>query len=164
MEIGRDRCVVVLASMELIPLRLQPGDDLRQALESWVQGPAGGPAWVVSGIGSLAVGQLRLAGRSVHTVLKGDLEHLTLQGSLCSDGSHLHITVADAHGSVLGGHLCSGSLVRTTAEVLIARLPQWQLRRVLDPSTRYLELQISPRPSRSRLLRWREWCSRSVDR
>ena len=131
---------------------------------SRVQGPAGGPAWVVSGIGSLAVGQLRLAGRSDHTVLKGDLERLTLQGSLCSDGSHLHITVADAHGSVLGGHLCAGSLVRTTAEVLIARLPQWQLRRVLDPSTRYPELQISPRPSRSRLLRWREWCSRSVDR
>lgn len=162
--IGRDCCVVVFASMELIPLRLQPGDDLRQALESWVQAPAGGPAWVVSGIGSLTVAQLRLAGRSDHTVLKGDLELLTLQGSLCSDGSHLHITVADAHGSVLGGHLCVGSLVRTTAEVLIARLPRWQLRRVLDPSTRYPELQISPRHSRSRLLRWREWCSRSVDR
>lgn len=150
--------------MELIPLRLRPGDDLKQALESWVQLSAGGSAWVVSGIGSLAVGQLRLAGRSDHTVLKGDLEILTLQGSLCSDGSHLHIAVADANGSVLGGHLCAGSLVRTTAEVLIARLPQWQLGRVLDPSTRYPELQIRSRANRSRLLRWREWCRRVVSR
>ena len=150
--------------MELIPLRLQPGDDLRQALESWVEAPAGGPAWILSGIGSLSVAQLRLAGRTEPSVFDRDLEILTLQGSLCRSGSHLHITVADAHGSVLGGHLCVGSLVRTTAEVLIARLPRWQLRRVLDPSTRYPELQISPRHSRSRLLRWREWCSRSVDR
>ncbi len=87
----------------------------------------------MSGIGSLAVGQLRLAGRSDHTVLKGDLEILTLQGSLCSDGSHLHIAVADANG-------------------------------VLDPSTRYPELQIRSRVNRSRLLRWREWCRRIMSR
>lgn len=35
--------------------------------------------------------------------------------------AHLHITVADSSGRVLGGHLCAGSLVRTTAELVIAR-------------------------------------------
>jgi predicted DNA-binding protein with PD1-like motif len=53
--------VVVFASMELIPLRLQPSDDLKQSLESWIAREAEGSAWIVSGIGSLTVAQLRLA-------------------------------------------------------------------------------------------------------
>ncbi|MFN9629019.1 MAG: PPC domain-containing DNA-binding protein [Cyanobacteriota bacterium] len=35
--------------------------------------------------------------------------------------AHLHFTMADSSGRVLGGHLCAGSLVRTTAELVIAR-------------------------------------------
>ncbi len=150
--------------MELIPLRLRPGDDLKQALESWIAHEGEGSAWIVSGIGSLTVAQLRLAGRTEPSVLDRDLEILTLQGSLCRSGSHIHITVADANGAVLGGHLCEGSLVRTTAEVLVARLPQWQLQRAVDPANGYRELEILPRFSRSLLLRWREWCSRKVSR
>jgi predicted DNA-binding protein with PD1-like motif len=156
--------VVVFASMELIPLRLHPGDDLKQALESWLELPAGGSGWVVSGIGSLTVAQLRLAGRTEPSVFDRYLEILTLQGSLCRSGSHIHITVADANGAVLGGHLCEGSVVRTTAEVLVERLPQWQLQRAVDPTTGYRELEILPRLKRSLLLRWREWCSRNVSR
>ncbi len=150
--------------MELIPLRLQPSDDLKQSLESWIAREAEGSAWIVSGIGSLTVAQLRLAGRREASVLHRDLEILTLQGSLCRSGSHIHITVADANGAVLGGHLCEGSVVRTTAEVLVARLPQWQLQRAMDPTTGYRELEILSRFNRSLLLRWREWCSRKVSR
>ena len=150
--------------MELIPLLLHPGDDLKQALESWLELPAGGSGCVVSGIGSLTVAQLRLAGRTEPSVFDRDLEILTLQGSLCRGGSHIHITVADAYGAVLGGHLCEGSVVRTTAEVLAARLPQWQLQRAVDPTTGYRELEILPRFKGSLLLCWREWCSRNVSR
>lgn len=131
--------------MDLIPLRLHPGDDLRQSLESWIAHEREGSAWIVSGIGSLTVAQLRLAGRTELSVFDRDLEILTLQGSLCRSGSHIHVTVADAYGAVLGGHLCEGSLVRTTAEVLVARLPEWQLQRAVDPTTGYRELVIRPR-------------------
>lgn len=47
--------------MVLIPLRLQPSDDLKQLLESWIAREAEGSAWIASGIGSLTVAQLRLA-------------------------------------------------------------------------------------------------------
>ena len=62
----------------------------------------------MSGIASLAVAQLRLAGRKEPSLLDRDLEILRLQGSLCLSGSHIHIhiTVANAYGSVLGSHLC----------------------------------------------------------
>lgn len=140
-----EHSVVEFASMKLIPIRLQPGQDLKLALEAWLDQECAEAGWVVSGIGSLSCAQLRWAGRAAPTVVDGDLEIVTLQGSLCRDGAHLHATVADAQGCVLGGHLCVGSIVRTTAEILVANLPQWQLQRVADPTTGYRELAIQAR-------------------
>ncbi len=132
--------------MNLVPLRLGPGDDLRLALETWMglrEEPAG---WVISAIGSLSVARIRLAGQDGIASIKGDLELLHLAGSLCLDGAHLHLAIADRTGVVMGGHLCPGSLVRTTAEVLLGVLPDWQFNREVDQATGYRELQIRPFP------------------
>lgn len=133
--------------MRVVPLRLRPGDDLRQELEAWMGRQHEQAAWVISGIGSLSVAQLRLAGHPQSTTLGGDLEILSLAGTLSTDGAHLHIAIADNTGAVIGGHLAPGSLVRTTAELLVGLLPQWQFRRELDPATGYAELQIHPHPN-----------------
>jgi uncharacterized protein len=42
-----------------------------------------------------------------------------------------------------GQDLCPGSLVRTTAELVVGLLPEWRFCRELDPATGYAELQIS---------------------
>ena len=47
---------------------------------------------------------------------------------------------------MIGGHLCAGSLVRTTAELVIGLLPEWRFNRELDPATGYPELQIKVQP------------------
>ena len=88
--------------------------------------------------------QLRFAGAVEATVIHGDLEILSFSGTLSPDGAHLHIAIADSSGAVIGGHLCTGSLVRTTAELVIGLLPEWRFSRELDPATGYPELQISP--------------------
>ena len=98
--------------------------------------------WVLSGIGSLSVAPLRLAGEQELSLLEGDLEILTLTGTLSPDGAHLHISVADSQGRVSGGHLAVGAKVRTTAEVLVALLPSWSFSRELDPDTSSRELMI----------------------
>ena len=54
------------------------------------------------------------------------------------------MAVADSSGTVIGGHLCAGSLVRTTAELVIGLLPEWRFSREPDPATGHPELQISP--------------------
>ena len=130
--------------MRVVPLRLQPGDDLRQALEAWMGEQQEQAGCVISAVGSLSVAQLRLAGATDATVIRGDLEILSLAGTLSPDGAHLHLAVADSKGAVIGGHLCVGSLVRTTAELVIGLLPEWQFRRELDPATGYPELRITP--------------------
>ena len=71
-----------------------------------------------------------------------DLEILSLAGTLAPDGAHLHIAVANSTGTVAGGHLSCGTLVRTTAELVVALLPGWVFQRVLDPATGYPELHV----------------------
>jgi len=69
------------------------------------------------------------------------------------------ILLAGAQCRVMGGHLCHGSLVRTTAELLLAVLPAQQgLRRSHDAATGYDELVIGrstssghPVPNKSHL-------------
>lgn len=126
-----------------VPLRLVSGDDLRAAVEAWFGQQDEQAGWVVNGVGSLSVAQLRFAGAAEATAIFGDLEILSLAGTLSPDGAHLHIALADSTGAVLGGHLCAGSLVRTTAELVVGLLPEWQFRRELDPATGYAELRIT---------------------
>jgi predicted DNA-binding protein with PD1-like motif len=86
-----------------------------------------------------------LAGATEATAIHSELEILSLSGTLSPDGAHLHIAVADSQGAVIGGHLCAGSLVHTTAELVIGLLPEWRFSRELDLATGYAELRITPR-------------------
>ena len=131
--------------MKVVPFRLQPGDDLRRSLEGWMGEQQEQAGCVISAVGSLSVAQLRFAGAAAATTIHGQLEIISLSGTLSADGAHLHIAFADSRGAVIGGHLCPGSLVRTTAELVIGLLPEWRFSRELDTATGYAELRITPR-------------------
>jgi len=127
--------------MRCTPLRLEPGSDLRSSLEA-ASAASGMSAFVVSGIGSLLDAKLRFAGAEAQTLVPGEVEILNLSGTLTPDGAHLHMAVSDMNGRVVGGHVCHGNIVRTTAEVLLVHLSEWSLARELDPSTGYKELVV----------------------
>ena len=128
--------------MLTLPLRLQPGDDLRCAVVAALLDSGHKAGFVLQGIGSLSVAQLRYAGQAHASALHGDLEILTLAGSIAPDGAHLHMAVSDARGQVVGGHVGPGCVVRTTAELLLALLPERRFAREHDPLTGYPELKI----------------------
>ena len=130
--------------MKVVPLRLTPGADLRRVLEAWMGEQQEQAGCMLSAAGSLSVAQLRFAGAAEATTIHGELEILSLSGTLSPDGAHLHLAIADSSGAVIGGHLCAGSLVRTTAELVIGLLPEWRFSRELDPATGYPELRITP--------------------
>ena len=131
--------------MKTLPLRLSPGDDLRAALQAAVAAHGCEAAFVVAGIGSLREARIRHAGRAQAHHVVGDLEILTLAGTVGPDGAHLHASLSDADGTVFGGHVAPGCLVRTTAEVLLALLPDVRFARELDAATGWAELAIRPR-------------------
>ncbi len=111
--------------MLTLPIRLTPGQDLRQAIEAAVVSQNGRAAFVLSGIGSLSAAGLRFAGADKPRRLAGDMEILSLSGTVAVDStdggarssSHLHMTLSTATGQVLGGHVAMGCIVRTTAEI-----------------------------------------------
>jgi predicted DNA-binding protein with PD1-like motif len=135
--------------MQTHPVRLSPGDDLRGALEDALRDLNLTAAFVLQGIGSLSIAQLRFAGVDEPTELRGDLEILTLAGSISPDGAHLHMSVSDAHGQVSGGHVAPGCSVRTTAEILLALLPEHRFAREQDAKTGFAELVIREQPSQA---------------
>ena len=130
--------------MKTLPIRLNPGADLRAALSTALSAFHGEAAFVVSGIGSLCEARIRFAGREdVHCVV-GDLELLSLSGTLGAGGPHLHASLSDADGRVFGGHVAPGCIVRTTAEILLAVLDDVRFTREHDAATGYAELVVRP--------------------
>jgi predicted DNA-binding protein with PD1-like motif len=128
--------------MHAITLRLSPGDDLRAALGHAFLARGLSAAFVLQGIGSLSVARLRYAGRDDAAELHGDLEILTLAGTLSAQGPHLHMSVSDADGRVFGGHVTPGCIVRTTVELVVANLPGERYTREHDAETGFAELVI----------------------
>jgi predicted DNA-binding protein with PD1-like motif len=135
--------------MQSLPVRLHPRQDLRIALQSILAEHKVGAAYVLQGIGSLSTARIRYAGVDAPTELHGDLEILTLAGSLSPDGVHLHISVSDAEGRVFGGHVAPGCIVRTTAEILVALLPDHHFSRAPDLQSGWDELVVRAIPSSS---------------
>ena len=132
-------------TMKTLPIRLASGQDLRQAIEAAVRNQGCRAAFVLSGIGSLSTAGLRFAGADQPRRLTGDMEILSLSGSVANNGSHLHMALSTATGEVMGGHVAPGCIVRTTAEVLLALLPEWEFARESDAATGYDELVVRAR-------------------
>ena len=80
----------------------------------------------------------------------GDIEILSLSGTVAVNvtdrgahsSSHLHMALSTATGQVFGGHVAPGCIMRTTAEVLLALLPEWAFSREPDAVTGYDELVV----------------------
>ena len=131
---------------QTLVLRLNPGDDLRTALDAaFAQLQAEQnirAACVISAVGSLSRAVLRYATEPKGAVLVEPLELITLSGTLSPDGAHLHASVANAQGVVSGGHVMPGCIVRTTAEIVLAPLPGWEFTRAQDAQTGFKELVV----------------------
>ena len=83
-----------------------------------------------------------MAGDDSETRLTGLFEIVCLSGTITPDGAHLHMAISDSSGRVVGGHVCYGNAIRTTAEVLWASLTDWKLTREPDATTGFRELVV----------------------
>ena len=132
--------------MRTYALRLRPGDDLRQQLTAFTKQHNIKAGAIVTCVGSLTTATLRLANQEGPTVYQGHFEIVSLVGTLSTNGSHLHLSVADSTGRTLGGHLLDGNRIYTTAELVIGVLDELDFRRETDPVSTYQELSIYPAP------------------
>lgn len=128
--------------MDIHALRLRPGQDLKVSLNEYIQSHGLRAAFIVTCVGSLRRAALRLANRDETTILDDKFEICALVGTLDPEGCHLHIALADGTGRMVGGHLQDGSLIYTTAEIVIGAAPELHFRREHDVESGYPELVI----------------------
>lgn len=127
---------------KLIHQRLDPKEDLYKKIQLIVQKNRIKAGVIVSGVGSLTVASIRLASAKKPQVFKGPFEIVSLIGTVSKSGLHIHISIADKKGKVIGGHLKEGSLVYTTVELSILSDSSCEFLREIDSKTGYLELKI----------------------
>jgi predicted DNA-binding protein with PD1-like motif len=128
--------------MVVIPLRLEPGSDLKQELQALVRREGLTAAWVMSCVGSLEQITLRLA--DIHTAA-GQYEIISAAGTLSANGVHVHLAIADPAGTLTGGHLMSGCVVAAegSVEIVIGADDGWRFERGRHRQTGYDELTIT---------------------
>jgi predicted DNA-binding protein with PD1-like motif len=135
--------------MRALAFRLTPGTDLLEAIERLTREHGLRAGCILSGVGSLTRARLRMPGligeEEVFKTFEEPVEIVSLAGTLCPDGVHVHIALARRDASYVGGHLAAGCIVNTTVELVIGELPDVEFRRPLDPATGYDELSVGPR-------------------
>ena len=138
--------------MRPLPLKLAPGSDLRLSLEDLAR-REGIQGFVLSVVGNLTRAAFQCPGQSEPTVLEGDLEVITLNGTLNPDSVHLHLSLSDGACQVWGGHLEPGTIVQKGADLLIGVLEQNKSAAVTTATAPRLEIAVLPGCP---------WCSRAL--
>ena len=129
--------------MDVIAIRLKPGEDLKQSLLRYCIDQEIDAAYMLSCVGSLRQAAIRFANQPEGTGFEQPLEIVSLEGTLSQYGIHLHIVVSDSEGQVIGGHLMDGSTIYTTAEIVLGIVLNTIFKREIDPLTGYRELTIT---------------------
>lgn len=129
--------------MNALPIRLKPNQDLKLGLQEIAAIHQIRAGFILTAVGSLQQATLRFAGQEESACLSGRFEIVSLVGTLSTEGIHLHIAIADARGKMMGGHLQTGCIIYTTAEIVIGTVEGYVFQRTPDAETGYLELEIN---------------------
>lgn len=143
------RQLVIPSGLKCHIVRLKPGDALKGSLLEIVRDLDLRSAFILSCVGSVESFTLRYAsnadGQCKTETREERMEILSLVGTLSgNDRGHLHASLGDSSGHVIGGHVIEMQ-VYTTAEIVIGELPEAQFARLPDPETNCEELIVSPR-------------------
>jgi len=134
--------------MNVHVFRLKPGQDLKQSLMAYVHQHQLSAAFMLTCVGSLQHAAIRLANQSDTTHYDDKFEIVSLVGTLEQGGCHLHISLSDGTGKTIGGHLQDGSLIYTTAEVVLGSADNLKFSRELCESSGFPELVVEERTAK----------------
>jgi hypothetical protein len=131
--------------MQVFTFRLKPGQDLFNEIESVVAEKNIEAGCVLSAVGSLTYATLRLANRESYSEYEGHFEIVSMTGTVSAHGSHLHMSISDGDGKMIGGHLVPGCKIYTTAEMVLAVFEDVVYRREYAEDSGYEELKVKPK-------------------
>ena len=121
-------------------IRLRRGDDLLLSIRKLAQEKHIAAGVVLSAVGCISQGRVRDASGVIIRDIGEHCEILSLDGTVSEARCHLHIALSKEDLSAIGGHLCTGCIINTTCELIIAELPGLRYDVEEDPETGYDEL------------------------
>ena len=122
--------------------RLTRGMDLKREIEKYViDNEISGV--ILSSVGSISKLTIRLADGKSILEKEEDFEIISVNGTLSKDGLHLHISVSDINGNLIGGHLKDGTIINTTCEIVLLIFDDVKYTREYDENTGFNELAIN---------------------
>ena len=131
-----------MENVQVYPIRLKPGEDLKNSIEKLVVDNNIKAGWVSTCAGSLTDYAIRFANQPGISRFSGYFEIVSLTGTVSINGLHLHISISDSTGKTIGGHLCAGCIIYTTAEIVLCSSNNFIFKREKDGTTPWNELQI----------------------
>ena len=140
--------------MRTTPIKLAPGDDLRLRLEQLAREEQAS-GFVLGVVGNLSRAAFQCPGPPEPTVMEGDLEIITLNGTVSPTGVHLHLSLSDGACQVWGGHLEPGTIVQKGVDLLIGVLEQREGRPARQTAAATPRIEIAVLPGCP-------WCSRAL--
>ena len=130
--------------MKQLTFRLKPGEFLKENIEARTKDIKAGV--LLSIVGGLENAVLRMAGSTPDNPIIKEwnekFEIVSGTGTISNEGCHIHISLADQKGDVVGGHLKNGCKVMFTTEVVIGIFDDVSYKRTHDNETGFKELEI----------------------
>jgi len=132
--------------MKQLTFRLKPGQFLKEEIKKIVEKNNIKAGILLSIVGSLKKAVLRMAGSEANNQIIKEwnelFEIVSGTGTVSKEGCHIHISLSDENGNVIGGHLKDGCVINSTAEIIIGILDDVSYKRVYDKNTGFKELNV----------------------
>ncbi|MBI9045264.1 MAG: DNA-binding protein [Anaerolineaceae bacterium] len=128
--------------MQTYTFRLKPGDLLKESLILFAKEKKITAGVILTCVGSLTHAHLRFSETDEIFSLKGPFEIISLVGTFSKEKAHVHMSISDGQGILLGGHLWDGCRVYTTAEIVVMAFPNLVYSRQFCEQSGLMELVV----------------------
>lgn len=132
--------------MNQVSFRLKHGQFLREEIEARIKEHGIKAGVLLSIVGALEKAVMRMAGATpenqIVKELEGPFEIVSGTGTVSENGCHIHLSLSDKNGNVVGGHLKDGCKIGVTAEIVIGYFDDVSFSRILDKDTGFKELFV----------------------
>ena len=135
-----NRIVSSAGQMKTHCIRLKRGEDLLESIKTVCKEKKITAGVVLSGVGCILEGRVRDASGVTIREIREHCEIVSLNGTVSDKRCHNHIALSTEDLSTIGGHLCSGCIINTTCELILAEIPGIAYDVEEDPETGYDEL------------------------
>jgi len=123
--------------------KLASGSDLLISLKEMAK-KENKSGYILSVIGNLSKATIQCPGKTQSTLIKSNLEIISLNGTIDPSKCHLHISFSDGNCNVWAGHLEEGTIILKATEMLIGFLDEKLIEKEKVSQNKHVEIFIIP--------------------